>query len=100
MMQRATTIGIAVACVTLATACVSLSERVKLVPGADQVRLTSEPADVANCKPMGNVHPPDTTLTPEGFRDEVIGLGGNTAMVTFGSVAYPVAGVAYLCNAP
>jgi len=99
-MQHTKPVLIAVGCATLATACVSLSERVKLVPGADQVRLTTSPADIASCKPVGNVHPPDVVLTPEEFRNEVVGLGGNAAMVTFGSVPYPISGVAYLCSGP
>ena len=100
IMQRTKTLLIAVACVALETACISLSESIKLVPGADQVRLTTSPADIASCKPVGNVHPPDVVLTPEEFRNEVVGLGGNAAMVTFGSVPYPISGVAYLCSGP
>jgi len=70
-------------------------ETTALAPGADKVRLTSNPSDVANCKAVGNLAPPkaDTAnVIPENvIRDQTIGFGGNTAFVTVG------AGIAYQC---
>jgi hypothetical protein len=98
-MQRWKAILIAIACVTLGTACYPpLSERgTRLVPGADQVRLTKNPDDVANCKPVGNVHIEDLGRAREECRNKVVGLGGNAAMVTEGSLSVPHQGVAYRC---
>jgi hypothetical protein len=98
-MQRSRAILIAIACVTFGTACYPpLSERgVKLVPGADQVRLTGSPADVASCKPVGYVHIEDLGWAREEFSNQVVGLGGNAAMVTKGSPSHPHQGVAYRC---
>lgn len=64
-----------------------------LVPGADKVRMTNTPSDVANCRAVGNlsfdIHasPGDMPLV----RNQTIGFGGNTAFLTAGS------GVAYQC---
>jgi hypothetical protein len=51
---------------------------------------------VANCKPVGNIH---FETTPDGndFRNQVVGLGGNAAMVTLGNFNIPWSGVAYRC---
>jgi hypothetical protein len=62
-----------------------------LVPGADKVRITSIPADVAACKAVGNIElPRDAGVNGENIlRNQTIGFGGDTAFVTFGgSVAY------------
>jgi hypothetical protein len=90
---------IAVTFVTLGVAC-AFAYKVDLAPGADQVRLTTNPSDVATCKPVGNLRvPPDTPpsdLTPI-FRNQVIGLGGNAGFVTVGRINFPLDGVAYQC---
>jgi len=69
-------------------------------PGADKVRVTTSPSDVANCPAVGNIKLPATTTSVDiltEFRNQIIGLGGNTAFVTKGSPRYPAEGVAYRC---
>lgn len=84
--------------VTLLTACVSLA------PGAEKVQITRTASDVAKCSAVGNVRVPiesqgqlDIADADTRFRNEVIGLGGNTAFVTSSSLGIPVQGVAYRC---
>jgi len=70
------------------------------VPGADKVRITDNPSDVTNCTAVGNVKLPTTTISvdiPIEFRNQIIGLGGNTALLTKGAPVYPAEGVAYRC---
>jgi len=97
-MQRPQAIVITVACVTLGTACVTLA------PGADQVRLTKSPADVATCRAVGNIQVPRDPQTgtvdlnaQRQFRNQVVGLGGNAGLVTDGLLGIPSAGIAYQC---
>lgn len=75
------------------------------VPGSDKVRVTRDPADVAACKPVGNITVPktangtvDMASAATEFRNRTVGLGGNTALVTSGFVSVPVEGVAYSCQ--
>jgi hypothetical protein len=98
-MQRSKALMIAITCVTLGTACVSLA------PGADKVRMTKTQADVAACKPVGNVRVPvnpqsgtvDIGNAQTQFRNQVVGLGGNTGLVTYGLLEVPSEGLAYQC---
>jgi hypothetical protein len=71
-------------------------------PGAALVRLTDKSADVAGCTAVGNIHvakPEDgvVDLHETRFRNEVIGLGGNVALVTVGALIAPEEGIAYRC---
>jgi hypothetical protein len=73
-----------------------------LAPRADKVLLTQKAADVANCKAVGNINPNQgakgtTFSTPTEFRNQAIGLGGNTVFVTNQYMGAPVEGVAYSC---
>jgi hypothetical protein len=73
-----------------------------LAPGADKVQLTQKAADVINCKAVGNINPAHdakgtTFSTPTEFRNQAIGLGGNTVFVTNQYMGSPIEGVAYLC---
>ena len=93
-MNARVLIGVA----TLLTACVSLA------PGADNVRITKNSSDVANCSAVGNVRVPiedqgrvDIADADTRFRNQVIGLGGNTVFVTSSSLGIPVQGIAYRC---
>jgi hypothetical protein len=69
------------------------------VPGADKVRITNVPSDVADCKAVGNL-PPGGAIGDENawtwVRNRTIGLGGNTAYFApaFGMAA---SGMAYQC---
>jgi hypothetical protein len=98
-MQRWQAVLITIACAALGTGCVT---PITLAPGADQVRLTAKPGDVATCKPVGNIqlprYRPDAIGIPDfesEFRNRVVGLGGNAGLVT--SAYGPIEGIAYLC---
>jgi hypothetical protein len=74
-------------------------------PGSDKVHVTNNPADVAACKPVGNIAVPKTSngtvdmaSAATDFRNRTVGLGGNTALVTSGFVSIPVEGIAYHCD--
>jgi hypothetical protein len=77
---------------------------VTLAPGADQVRVTDNAADVTACKAVGNIQVPknadgtvDIANAQRQLRNQVVGFSGNVALVTEGLVGVPGAGVAYLC---
>lgn len=80
------------------TACASLA------PGADRVRVTRDPSDIAACTALGDISLPGVT---EGqinganadveFRNQTVGVGGNAALVTYAPYGVPVQGVAYRC---
>jgi len=72
-------------------------------PGADKVKVTNSPSDVAACAAVGNIDAPalqmgvDSAAQMTQFRNEAVVLGGNVALVT---VIWPngqVNGVAYRC---
>ena len=82
----------------LGTGCVTLA------PGANQVKVTKNPQDVAACKAVGNIQVPttaggtvDMANAANQFRNQVVGLGGNTGLVTAGLVGVPSQGIAYQC---
>jgi hypothetical protein len=82
----------------------SIAACVSLAPGADKVRLTKSAADVANCTAAGNIRVPytadgqiDVANANDEFRNQVVGLGGNTAYVTSAPLGVPIEGVAYRC---
>ena len=72
-------------------------------PGANQVRLTRNPAEVARCTPVGNINlPPSEQGLSAGlnFRNRVVGFGGNTGLITISVLASePSDGIAYRCPA-
>jgi hypothetical protein len=85
-------------CLVVAAGCVTMA------PGAGSVRLTRNPPDVADCSPVGNVEVPtndqglvDIANAETQFRNQVIGHGGNTGLVTEGMLDVPSAGIAYRC---
>jgi hypothetical protein len=67
---------------------------VNAAPGADKVRITQVPADVQGCQAVGNVEGLKTGVTPVMLGNVVVGLGGDTLLLTVPS-AY--LGVAYRC---
>ena len=80
------------------TGCVSLA------PGADKVLVTKNASDVVACTAIGDIRIPvdvnrqvDLANASTLFRNRVIALGGNAALVTDGPVGIPVGGVAYRC---
>lgn len=97
--------GLAAVMLAVLSGCVAT---VTLAPGAEAVRVTKNPADVTACRPMGNVDAKTAqgnvlNITPI-LRNQVVGLGGDTLLVTFdprdhvvnnpGDVA---TGIAYQC---
>lgn len=74
-------------------------ETIALVPGAEKVRITNNPADVANCKAVGDL-PPGGAIGDENawtmVRNHTIGLGGNTAFFA-PAVGMAASGMAYDC---
>jgi hypothetical protein len=74
-------------------------ETIALVPGAEKVRITNVPSDVANCKAVGNL-PPGGAIGDENawawVRNRTIGLGGNTAFFA-PAMGMAASGMAYEC---
>lgn len=73
---------------------------VTLAPGAEQVKITRAPTDVASCIVVGNVDGENGSgLTIDGIRqmqNQTAGVGGNTVLVT--SNLSPQKGIAYRCG--
>lgn len=69
------------------------------VPGSDKVHVTTNASDVSACTAVGNIMVPGGTPNKDiEFRNQAVGFGANTALVTvtvFGTT--PVDGVAYRC---
>jgi hypothetical protein len=88
------------ACIAIGAATVGCAT-VALAPGAEQVRITKNAADVASCMAVGNVRqPPDQNVD---MRNLTVGVGGDTLFVTeslpvLGRGDYIKAGVAYRCS--
>ena len=76
---------------TLTAGCVTTA----LAPGAAQVKIVRNTADVAACTAVGNVVP--DARKAEDARNLTVGLGGNTIFVTTESFGTIINGVAYRC---
>ena len=72
----------------LSTGCVLSG--IILAPGADQVKFTSNPADVSGCSPVGNIPANAINLPdPRLAQNEAVGLDANIVFNTgYGGVAY------------
>jgi len=77
---------------------------VTLAPGADRVHVTTLPSDVSNCVAVGNLKATrgadgavDGANAAAEIRNQTVGLGGNAAFVSAGSVGVPLEGIAYRC---
>jgi hypothetical protein len=69
---------------------------VVLAPGAEQVKITQKPADVAGCTAVGNVSP--NLQKQDDARNLTVGLGGNALLVTQESLdRVIISGIAYHC---
>jgi len=69
---------------------------VVLAPGAEQVKTTQKPADVAACTAVGNVSP--NLQKQDDVRNLTVGLGGNALLVTQKSLdGVIISGIAYHC---
>jgi hypothetical protein len=79
---------------------------VPLVPGADRVKITQNPADVASCVPVGNIDsgiiPGPDYFVAKQMRNQAIGLGGNVVFDTTASgplgPATKKSGVIFRCD--
>jgi len=78
-----------------------LSACVTLAPGADRVRITHNAPDVTSCTATGNISAPknadgtvDLANADRQIRNQTVGLGGNTALLTS---RFGYDGVAYKC---
>jgi hypothetical protein len=81
------------------SACVSTP----LAPGAAQVNVTRVPADVANCKALGNIDLDAAAAGIDNAKNHAIGLGGDTVLDTtptsiYGSTTLLRTGVIYRCG--
>ena len=90
-MTRPAHVAILLLAGLLLTGCVT-----PLAPGADQVRVTHNAADVAGCTAVGNLEP---SADP---RNQAVGLGGNVVFATNrfvgGVVIGAYTGVVYRCG--
>jgi hypothetical protein len=72
-------------------------------PGAAQVHVTHNAADVAGCTPLGNIQLSQADQGDSAdvvFRNRVVGFGGNTGLVTKSDIAGDLLeGIAYRCPA-
>jgi hypothetical protein len=82
----------------------SLTACVSLAPGANNVRLTKAASEVTGCTAVGNISvprdangQPDIANADAEFRNQVVGLGGNTGFITSEPLGVPVEGIAYRC---
>jgi hypothetical protein len=86
---------------TLAFIASGCATGVALAPGANQIKVTRVPTDVASCIVVGNVDGENGSgLTIDGIRqmqNQTVGVGGNTVLVT--SNVPPQKGIAYRCGA-
>ena len=87
-MSRIKTMAGALALASTLSACAA----VQMAPGAERVRVTRVPADVQACKPVGNVRAKPSMSDQDEMRNQTIGYGGDTLLMTEG-----VAGIAYRC---
>lgn len=80
---------------TVAAGCASVS----LAPGADQVTVTRNAADVAACTPVGDMSSPPPMMTDPDvdrrMRNETLSLGGNVLLITS---SLRRTGTAYRCG--
>jgi len=72
---------------------------VPLAPGADQVRITRNAADVAVCTPVGNIDRIDPRSDADAqMRNQAVGLGGNVVLDTTPLFYGSPTGVVYRCG--
>jgi len=98
-LQRIVTIVSIVSFLLLMDACAVT----RPAPGAADIRLTKDAADVAKCQAVGNIAVPgengnvDIASAKTQFQNQVVGFGGNVGLVTEGLLFAPAAGLAYRC---
>jgi hypothetical protein len=98
-MQRTVTIVTILSLLLLMEACADT----RPAPGAAEIRLTKDAADVAKCQAVGNIAVPkengvvNMASAKTQFQNQAVGFGANTGLVTEGLLFAPAAGVAYRC---
>ena len=92
---RLFSVSLALALVLILDACLSTTGP---VPGSDKVHVTMNPRDVSACTPVGKIRVQGGTPNMDiQFRNQAVGLGADTALVTITVETTPVDGVAYRC---
>jgi hypothetical protein len=73
----------------LSTGCV-VQSAMTLVPGAAQVKITTNLADIAGCTPVGNIPTADINIPDQRVaQNDAVGLNANVVFSTgYGGVAY------------
>ena len=68
-------------------------------PGAEKIRITSNPKDVAGCKVAGQVSTHTSSPGNETrLRNAALTIGGDTIFVTSSGLSGPYQGMAYNCG--
>jgi len=73
-----------------------------MAPGSEQVKITRIPAEVANCKVLGNLDQGQENATADSARNHAVGLGGDTVLDTtpttiYGTLEGVRTGIIYNC---
>ena len=98
-MQRVYAALVIVSCGFSTSGCVTVTP----APGADKVKVTNSPNDMAACTAVGNIKVPAPQTAVDGsaqmtqFRNQAVGLGGNAALVTVNWPSGQIDGIAYRC---
>jgi len=98
-MQRTVTVVAIASFLLLVDACTAA----RPAPGAAEIRLTKDAADVAKCQAVGNIAVPqesgrvDMASAKTQFQNQAVGFGANVGLVTEGLLFAPAAGIAYRC---
>jgi hypothetical protein len=73
----------------LSTGC-AIDSGLTLAPGAEQVKITTNPADVTGCTPVGNISPDAiNNLSHRLAQNQAVGLNADVVFSTgYGGVAY------------
>jgi hypothetical protein len=75
-----------------------------LAPGASDIVLTRKPDDVKQCAPLGSVQSTGAASIPgddlNELRNQAVGAGADTILLTTPLLASAAGGLAYRCTAP
>jgi hypothetical protein len=74
-------------------------------PGAAAINVTTKPADVEHCRPVGSMELLDkrtipTSIETDKLRNQAVGLGADTLLVTSTVFSPHASAVAYRCKEP
>jgi len=86
----------------LAVAAAGCDTLIPLAPGAENVKITRNAMDVANCRAVGNLDHVKVDIFTDApqrmVRNQAIGLGGDTVFDTSSPLATEVTGIVYRCG--